>query len=518
MSESNNRRNADVDDLINKINGYERRQVQMANEILEQQILISSMRYNEERSARLAAIVDSSEDAVISKNLNGIVTSWNHSAERIFGYTSGEIVGHSILKLIPHDRVDEETLILSRLRQGERVQYFQTKRLNKNGTLIDVSLTISPIRSSDGTIIGVSKIARDISDIVLAERKSAMLAAIVASSDDAIISKDLNSIVTSWNKSAERIFGYTSEEMIGQSIVKLIPDDRQQEEPEIIARLKNGQRVDHFETKRVTKNGALLDVSLTISPVTNASGDIIGISKIARDVTDKKLDEQRKNSFVAIVSHELKTPLTSVRSYIQLALAKARERSDVFTENIMSRADTQTRKMVTMIHDFLNLSRLEDGKMTLNISEFSLSDLMNEVVAECAALSPAHTINYEPCDDARMVGDRDKICHVLSNLLGNAVKYSPAQTNVEVRCLHNGNSAEFSITDQGIGISREDQSRLFERFYRVSGQRQTTISGFGIGLYLAAEILRLLHSEISVKSEIGKGSTFSFALPLLAEN
>jgi len=518
MSESNNRRNADVDDLINKINGYERRQVQMANEILEQQILISSMRYNEERSARLAAIVDSSEDAVISKNLNGIVTSWNHSAERIFGYTSGEIVGHSILKLIPHDRVDEETLILSRLRQGERVQYFQTKRLNKNGTLIDVSLTISPIRSSDGTIIGVSKIARDISDIVLAERKSAMLAAIVASSDDAIISKDLNSIVTSWNKSAERIFGYTSEEMIGQSIVKLIPDDRQQEEPEIIARLKNGQRVDHFETKRVTKNGALLDVSLTISPVTNASGDIIGISKIARDVTDKKLDEQRKNSFVAIVSHELKTPLTSVRSYIQLALAKARERSDVFTENIMSRADTQTRKMVTMIHDFLNLSRLEDGKMALNISEFSLSDLMNEVVAECAALSPAHTINYEPCDDARMVGDRDKICHVLSNLLGNAVKYSPAQTNVEVRCLHNGNSAEFSITDQGIGISREDQSRLFERFYRVSGQRQTTISGFGIGLYLAAEILRLHHSEISVKSEIGKGSTFSFALPLLAEN
>jgi len=518
MSESNNRRNADVDDLINKINGYERRQVQMANEILEQQILISSMRYNEERSARLAAIVDSSEDAVISKNLNGIVTSWNHSAERIFGYTSGEIVGHSILKLIPHDRVDEETLILSRLRQGERVQYFQTKRLNKNGTVIDVSLTISPIRSSDGTIIGVSKIARDISDIVLAERKSAMLAAIVASSDDAIISKDLNSIVTSWNKSAERIFGYTAEEMIGQSIVKLIPDDRQQEEPEIIARLKNGQRVDHFETKRVTKNGALLDVSLTISPVTNASGDIIGISKIARDVTDKKLDEQRKNSFVAIVSHELKTPLTSVRSYIQLALAKARERSDVFTENIMSRADTQTRKMVTMIHDFLNLSRLEDGKMALNISEFSLSDLMNEVVAECAALSPAHTINYEPCDDARMVGDRDKICHVLSNLLGNAVKYSPAQTNVEVRCLHNGNSAEFSITDQGIGISREDQSRLFERFYRVSGQRQTTISGFGIGLYLAAEILRLHHSEISVKSEIGKGSTFSFALPLLAEN
>ena len=191
----------------------------------------------------------------------------------------------------------------------------------------------------------------------LAEERSAMLAAIVDSSDDAIISKNLNGVVTSWNLSAQRIFGYSAEEMIGESIMKLIPKDRAEEEPKILSVLKSGQRVDHFETQRVTKQGRLIDVSLTISPVKNTTGKIIGLSKIARDITDKKLEEQRKNDFIAIASHELKTPLTSVRSYIQLALAKARNSSDAFTENILSRAEVQTTRMVAMIHDFLDLQK-----------------------------------------------------------------------------------------------------------------------------------------------------------------
>ncbi|WP_205942629.1 PAS domain-containing protein [Pedobacter psychroterrae] len=228
---------------------------------------ITGLRMNSEKSLILSAIVDSTDDAIISKNLSGIITSWNPSAQRIFGYLPEEIIGHSVLKLIPVDRQDEETRILSRLRKGERVRYFHTKRLTKTGELIDVSLTISPVKDEQGKIIGVSKIARDITDVIEAEKQSAMLSAIVSHSDDAIISKDLNSMVTSWNSSAERLFGYTAEEMIGQSIVKLIPTDRLQEEPEIISRLKSGQRVDHFETKRKTKFGKLLDVSLTISPV-----------------------------------------------------------------------------------------------------------------------------------------------------------------------------------------------------------------------------------------------------------
>jgi two-component system sensor histidine kinase VicK len=475
---------------------------------------ITGLKKYSEKSLILSAIIDSTDDAIISKNLNGIITSWNPSAERIFGYLPEEIIGQSVLKLIPPDRQDEETLILSRLRKGERVQYFHTKRLTKAGKLIDVSLTISPVKDEQGTIIGVSKIARDITDVIEAEKQSAMLSAIVSYSDDAIISKDLSSIVTSWNSSAERLFGYTAQEMIGQSIVKLIPPDRLGEEPEIIARIESRQRVDHFETKRLTKHGKLIDVSLTISPVMDLSGRIIGISKIARDITHKKQEEQRKNDFIAIVSHELKTPLTSMRSYVQLALAKAVQRADPFTENVLRRAETQTGKMTNLIQDFLNLSRLEEGKMTLNVSDFSLTGLMEEIMGDTVTVSVSHQFTYEACAEVRLCADREKIGQVLINLIGNAVKYSDEGSTVEVKCSIDNGLVQFSVRDQGRGISQSDQLRLFERFYRVEEAGSGQVSGFGIGLYLVSEILKLHGGEVRVESELGVGSTFSFALPI----
>lgn len=353
-----------------------------------------------------------------------------------------------------------------------------------------------------------------IAKLQLAEERSAILAAIVDSSDDAIISKDLNGIITSWNRSAERLFGYTQEEMIGMSILKFIPADRLQEEPEIISKIKAGQRVKHFETKRLTNQGNLIDVSLTISPVINPSGKIIGISKIARDITDKKLEEQRKNDFIAIVSHELKTPLTSMRSYVQLALRKAKERADAFTVSVLDRADNQTRKMTTMIQDFLNLSRLEEGKMSLNCTDFSLSEVMKEIIEDTIALAPSHHIFYKPSINAFITGDREKICQVLTNLIGNAVKYSPEGSTVTIKCETEGDQVSFSVSDQGYGIGQADQLRLFERFYRVRDERQHQIAGFGIGLYLVAEILKLHGSEIEVQSELNQGSTFSFKLPI----
>jgi two-component system sensor histidine kinase VicK len=344
------------------------------------------------------------------------------------------------------------------------------------------------------------------------EQHSAVLSAIVTSTDDAIISKDLNSIITSWNSSAERIFGYSAEEMIGQSILKLIPQDRQGEEPMILGKLKSGKRVDHFETKRLTKNGQLIDVSLSLSPVKNAEGKIVGLSKIARDITDKKLEEQRKNDFIAIVSHELKTPLTSVKSYIQLALRKAKGRADDFSENILSRADAQTRKMTDMIHNFLNLSRLEEGKMALSLSHFSLKQLMDETVQEGLVLAPNHVIVYHGCPEFELYGDREKISQVTINLLNNAVKYSKTGSSITIDCLLNDGQIKISFTDEGVGIRKEDQIHLFERFYRVNNDQIKHISGFGIGLYLVAEILKLHGSEIKVESNLGNGSVFFFSL------
>ena len=215
----------------------------------------------EQATALLNAIVDSSDDAIISKDLTGIITSWNKGAERLFGYTAEETIGRPVTMLIPADRLDEEFTILEHLRGGERVDHFETIRVRKDGSQLNISLTIAPVKDADGRIIGASKVARDITDRKLVEKASALLSAIVDSSDDAIVSKDLNGVITSWNKGAERLFGYTAEETVGRPVTMLIPADRLDEEVKILEQLKRGDRVDHFETIRVRKDGSQLNIS-----------------------------------------------------------------------------------------------------------------------------------------------------------------------------------------------------------------------------------------------------------------
>jgi PAS domain S-box-containing protein len=241
----------------------------------------------------LAAIVDSSDDIIISKDLQGIVTSWNKSAERVFGYTAQQAIGKPLTALIiPKDRQQEEAGILARIQRGELVDPFDTVRQRKDGSLVDVSVTISPVRDSAGRIVGASKVARDITEKKRWERNAALLAAIVDSSDDVIVSKNLDGIITSWNKGAERTFGYSAAEAVGKHITLIIPQDRLEEENEILRRLRRGERVDHFETVRQRKDGVRLDMSLTISPIRDATGHIIGASKVAKDITLQKRAEE----------------------------------------------------------------------------------------------------------------------------------------------------------------------------------------------------------------------------------
>jgi PAS domain S-box-containing protein len=240
----------------------------------------------------LAAIVDSSDDIIISKNLEGIITSWNKSAARVFGYPAQQAIGKPLTLIIPRDRQQEEIEILDRIRRGERIDHFDTVRQRKDGSLVDVSVTISPVKDSSGRIIGASKVAREITERKRWERNAALLAAIVDSSDDVIISKNLDGIITSWNRGAERTFGFRESEAVGKHITLIVPPDRLEEENDILRRLRRGERVDHFETLRQRKDGVLLDMSLTISPVRDAGGRIVGASKVARDITLQKRADQ----------------------------------------------------------------------------------------------------------------------------------------------------------------------------------------------------------------------------------
>jgi PAS domain S-box-containing protein len=308
---------------------------------------LSSQRFardsSEQASHLLAAIVDSSDDIIISITLDGIITSWNKTAQRVFGYSPKEAIGSHVTLIIPRDRHAEEKEILARVCRGESLEHFDTVRQRKNGSLIDISLTVSPVKDSLGRVVGASKVAREITERKRAERSTALLAAIVDSSDDAIVSKTLDGIITSWNHSAVRIFGYSAEEAIGKHITLIIPRDRWDEETDIIERLRRGERIDHFRTIRRRKDGSLFDVSLTISPVKDSVGNIIGASKIARDITA----EVRADEALRVSERELRHLSQSLDSQVR---SRTRELQELSWQ-LMRARDEERRYVARELHD-----------------------------------------------------------------------------------------------------------------------------------------------------------------------
>jgi PAS domain S-box-containing protein len=350
---------------------------------------------------------------------------------------------------------------------------------------------------------------QDITDLKQVEEESARLAAIVTSSDDAIISKTLESVIMSWNEAARRMFGYTPEEMIGETMYKLIPPDRREEEPMILSRLKRGERVEHFETKRQARDGRQIDVSLTISPIHDSKGNIIGVSNIARDISERKHDETRKNDFIGMVSHELKTPLTSLNAYLQMLHQKAQNSADNYTLNALEQSVKQVRKMTTMINGFLNVTRLESGKIQIDKQHFDMADLVKESEAETVLMNSTHIFVFHPVEPTPVFADKDKIGHVINNLISNAVKYSKPGSTIQIACITENRHARFRVSDEGIGIEKRHLDQLFKRYYRV--ENTNYISGFGIGLYLSAEIIERHNGRIWAESEPGLKVPYSIS-------
>jgi two-component system sensor histidine kinase VicK len=231
------------------------------------------------------------------------------------------------------------------------------------------------------------------------------------------------------------------------------------------------------------------------------------------DITEQKQDEQRKNDFIGMASHELKTPLTSLNAYLQMLQAKARKAEDTFTLSALDKSVNQVKKMTTMINGFLNVSRLESGKIHIDKHSFDMADLVKEAEEETAAIFTSHKVVFAPVIQSCVIADRDKIGQVINNFISNAVKYSPLGSTINVACITINGIARVSVKDEGVGIKPEDQQKLFDRYYRVESNG-AHIAGFGIGLYLCAEIIHRHEGNIWVESEWGKGSTFCFSLPL----
>lgn len=245
------------------------------------------------------------------------------------------------------------------------------------------------------------------------------------------------------------------------------------------------------------------------------NGDFDQVKAVVMDVTIQKQDEQRKNDFIAMVSHELKTPLTSVTAYTQMVQRILSKSNEELAQGLLRKMERQVKKMASMINGFLNISRLESGKIQIELQQFDMVNLATEIVEEFTETLSSHQIVFDHEGEVVVEADRDKIGHVMNNLISNAIKYSPGDLPIHVVCKVEGNSALFFVKDQGIGVNKEDLSRLFDRYYRVQGTQVITVSGFGIGLYLSAEIIKRHNGIIWAESEIGKGSTFNFKIPLL---
>lgn len=480
-----------------------------------------------EYSARLSAIVLSSEDAILSKNLDGIITSWNPSSEIIFGFTAAEAIGKHISLIIPEELLGEEDTIISGIKRGERIHHFETIRKRKDGSCFPVAITVSPIRDDAEQITGASTIARDITEQNASDRTAAMLAAIVNSSDDAIVSKNLDGIIKSWNKGAETIFGFTAEEAIERSIFIIIPEYKLEEELDILRKIRAGERISHFETVRKRKDGREINISVTISPIKDRSGKIIGASKIARDITEKaELEQQRKlylkrlqdlnnykDQFMVIVSHELKTPLTVIKGNLELLEYDMQEDEQKLV--LVKRAMTHVDKLTNLIVDLLDVSKIQSGRLELKMTTFDLTEFLTEIINSIQQTSASHTIAFNHSKEKLTIcADVERLEQVVINLLTNAIKYSPDAKLVTVNADVRQNQVIITVKDEGIGIAPEDMDKIFTRFFRVQGL-SSNFPGSGVGLYISSEIVKQHGGDIWAESELNKGSTFYFTIPVI---
>lgn len=524
-----------------------------------------------EKQAMLSAIVESSDDAIVSKNLEGIIMSWNRGAEQLFGYTEAEIVGKSITTLIPKERLNEENIILDRIRSGKKVDHFETVRCHKSGRKFPVSITVSPIRDAKGIVIGASKVARDIS--VQVESQEAMEKYISnletlntvgkSISENLDVQGILQRVTDATTKLTGAAFGaffYNTTDEKGDSFKLFTLSGAPRETMEQLGMPRHTEMfIPTFVNKKVVRiddirkfgghgNNAPYNgmpaghfevVSYLAVPVVAKSGTVIGgllyghpepdvftaeaelmvvniAAQAAVSLDNSRLFEQvksfsdKKDEFIALASHELKTPLTTIKGYLQVLTKKD---NDPMSKLFIDKSLYQVEKLNALIEDLLNMSRIEAGRLDFNLEVFDMRELLKEILETFSYSATTHkVVDNLGSEPVFVKGDKQRIEQAVLNLLTNAIKYSPSADKVYLSLEVVGKNVTVRVKDEGMGLNREQKEQLFTRFYRAENTKG--ISGLGLGLYLTKQIIERHKGVIQVSSEYGKGSEFYFTLPM----
>jgi PAS domain S-box-containing protein len=439
------------------------------------------------------------EDALILTDQEGAVVSWSEGARRIFGYSAEEMIGTAFYRVVPEELHSHERGILRELAPGKPRRY-EGARLKKDGGRLQVSSAVSAIVDSDGLRIRVLRCEREAVAAKEEEHALSRLAAIVESSNDAIVSKNLDGIVTSWNQAAFHLFGYRPEEMIGEPILKIIPPNLHSEEAEILRKIRTGERIEHYETKRVRKDGELVDVSLTISPVRDRHGKIVGSSKIARNLSEQRKMERHlleteqfaaAGRMVANVAHQINNPLETVMNLVYLARvnlpASNRARPYlIHAESELERISRLTRQALGHFRDRDDTAEIHVGALLEEVLRVHQSKLLATGIAVDCTFS----------DQRPLVASGEELMQVFSNLVTNAIEAMPSGGVLTIETRELGDDGvEVLLIDRGVGISRENLGRIFEPFFTTKGSR-----GSGLGLWVARQLLESHRGRISVES------------------
>lgn len=532
---------------------------------------ITEQKKSEEKQAILSAIVESSDDAIISKTLEGVITSWNAGAQKIFGYTEEEVLGKSIHILIPNALRTEENSIINDIKAGKKVDHFHTMRLAKSGKEIPISLTVSPIKDRQGRITGASKIARDISERLETEhtikqstQRLATLNAIGKTISEKLDGQSILQLVTD---ATTRITGadfgaffYNSTDEHGDACLLLtlsgappdafekfgIPKNASFFHPAFsgggVARIddirkdpRHGKNAPHYWVPK----GHPSVISYLAVPLIASSGSVIGglffghpepamftpehedtvvsiASQTAVALENAKLFDEvkalsaKKDGFIALASHELKTPLTTIKGYLQILEKKETETAGkLFIERTL----TQVNKLNSLVSDLFDISKIEIGTLQLYFETFDVRDLIFGIIETFHYLNRTHQIIFRDPGQALFIeADKQRMEQVMINLVSNAIKYSPGANIVRIIVEHSDTTVRVTIKDEGIGLSRLQKEKIFTRFYRA--EEASDIAGLGLGLYLTKDIIDRHHGTINVISEPGEGSEFFFTLPL----
>jgi PAS domain S-box-containing protein len=399
--------------------------------------------------------------------------------------------------------------------------------LRRRGILenIWINFIYDPLRDLQGNIEGVIVVCHEVTQEVIARRELERAYEQARLSKEAAqlgtFDMDLEKGTMEWDERCRILFGISHQHEVtyeGDFVPGLHPEDRERitdiiKNESMVQSVSNGKY--DVEYRAIgAEDDQLRWVRAKGQVYFDSNGEPKRFIGSVLDITEQKQDEQRKSDFIGMVSHELKTPLTSLNAIVQVMSAKLKGSTDTFLAGASERAAKQVKKMVNMVNGFLNVSQLESGKIVISKQSFELGELIRECTAETSLSVTSHRIIFESCNTVIVYADRDKITSVISNLLSNAVKYSPKGNIIVVTCKVMGNDVQVSVTDEGIGIKKDQLKKLFDRYYRVDSNQTQTISGFGIGLYLSAEIIQRHNGKIWAKSKSGEGSTFYFSLPI----